>query len=147
MHKSFTLMEVVIAVIILALVGTALLKNSSDGIEFIQKISQKNQAIDAIAIVANHRNPSFNHLQKSLEDFLQDSYHIDDMDVQKIIKNKKFKYLENYLKIEMPILEGFEEEPQESIQENENIIPLRVVKLSIQNREKGDYLYILELNE
>ncbi len=142
MRKGFTFIEVVIAVVILALVGTALLKNGSDGIEFLQKVNKKDQAIYTISIVANHRNPSFNYLQKPLEAFL-DSYLIDDLEVQKVIKEQKFKYLETYPKVNMPILERFEDEEESK----ENTIPLQVVKLSIYNKDLGDYLFILELNE
>ncbi len=146
MHRGFTIIEVVIAVVILALVGTALIKNGSDGIEFLQRVHKKNEAIDMALIAANHRNPAYNHLQKPLEDFLQNSYLIDDMDLQKILKNQKFKYLETYPKVEMPVLEGFEEEePEEAMQEN--AIPLQVVKISLQGKDIGDYFYVLELNE
>ena len=146
MHRGFTIIEVVIAVVILALVGTALIKNGSDGIEFLQRVHKKNEAIDMALIAANHRNPAFNHLQKPLEDFLQNSYLIDDMDLQKILKSQKFKYLETYPKVEMPVLEGFEEEDSEEAMQ-ENAIPLQVVKISLQGKDIGDYFYVLELNE
>ncbi len=146
MHRGFTIIEVVIAVVILALVGTALIKNGSDGIEFLQRVHKKNEAINMVLIAANHRNPVFNHLQKPLEDFLQNSYLIDDMELQKILKKQKFKYLETYPKIEMPVLEGFEEEDSEEVMQ-ENAIPLQVVKISLQGKDKGDYFYVLELNE
>lgn len=146
MHRGFTIIEVVIAVVILALVGTALIKNGSDGIEFLQRVHKKNEAIDMALIAANHRNPAFNHLQKPLEDFLQNSYMIDDMDLQKILKNQKFKYLETYPKVEMPVLEGFEEEGSEEVMQ-ENAIPLQIVKISLQGKDIGDYFYVLELNE
>ncbi len=146
MHKSFTLIEVIVAVVILALVGVALLKNGNNGIDFLQKISQKDSTIDTVLIVANHRNLSFNHLQKSLEDYLQTSYSIDDMEVQKIVKSKKFKYLETYPKIDLPVLEGFEEENQDNAEE-ENAFPLQIVKISIMGKKDSSYLYMLELNE
>lgn len=146
MHRGFTIIEVIIAVVILALIGMALIKNGSDGIEFLQRVHKKNEAIDMAFIAANHRNPAFNHLQKPLEDFLQNSYLIDDMELQKILKKQKFKYLETYPKIEMPVLEGFEEEDSEEVMQ-ENAIPLQVVKISLQGKDKGDYFYVLELNE
>ena len=144
MHRGFTIIEVVIAVVILALVGTALLKNGMDGIEFIQRVEKKGAAIDYALMAVNHRNPAFNHLQKSLEDYLQDSYIIDDLDVQKIVKNQKFTYLETYPKIDIPVLEGFDKE-EESIEEN--TIPLQLVKISLSSKKGGAYFYILELNE
>lgn len=146
MHRGFTIIEVVIAVVILALVGTALIKNGSDGIEFLQRVHKKNEVVDMALIAANHRKPDFNHLQKPLEDFLQNSYLIDDMDLQKLLKSQKFKYLETYPKVEMPVLEGFEEKNSEEVMQ-ENAMPLQIVKISLQGKDIGDYFYVLELNE
>ena len=146
MHRGFTIIEVVVAVVILALVGTALIKNGRDEIEFLQRVYKKNEAINMALIAANHRNPAFNHLQKLLEDFLQNSYPIDDIELQKILKSQKFKYLETYPKVKMPVLEEFEDENSEEAMQ-ENAISLQVIKISFQGKDLGDYFYVLELNE
>ncbi len=146
MKNSFTIVEVLISVVILALVGTALLKNAGINLDFLKKISSKEEAIDVMTIIASHRNPDFNHLQKSLYDFLAKEYLLDDNDLQKILHNTKVKYQESPIKISLPTLEGFDEEDQEE-QQPQNPIDIQFVKLSATSKSFGDYLYILELNE
>ena len=145
MHRAFTIVEVLISVVILALVGTALLKNAGMNLDFLKKISSKEKAVDVMTIVASHRNPDFNHLQKSLYDFLAKEYLLDDNDLQKILRDTKVKYQETPIKISLPTLEGFDEEDQE--QQPQNPIDIQFVKLSAISKSFGDYLYILELNE
>ena len=145
MHRAFTIVEVLISVVILALVGTALLKNAGMNLDFLKKISRKEKAVDVMTIVASHRNPEFNHLQKSLYDFLAKEYLLDDNDLQKILRDTKVKYQETPIKISLPTLEGFDEEDQE--QQPQNPIDIQFVKLSAVSKSFGDYLYILELNE
>jgi len=146
MHRAFTIVEVLISVVILALVGTALLKNAGMNLDFLKKISNKEEAIDMMTIIASHRNPDFNHLQKSLYDFLAKEYLLDDNDLQKLLREKKIKYQESPIKISLPTLEGFDEEDKEE-QHPQNPIDIQLVKLSATSKSFGDYLYILELNE
>ncbi len=146
MKRSFTIVEVLISVVILALVGTALLKNAGMDLDFLKKISSKEEAIDVMTIIASHRNPDFNHLQKSLYDFLAKEYLMDDNDLQKILRSTKVKYQENRIKISLPTLEGFDEEDQKE-QQPQNPIDIQFVKLSANTKSFGDYLYMLELNE
>jgi len=145
MARAFTIVEVLISVVILALVGTALLKNAGMNLDFLKKISNKEEAIDTMTIVVAHRNPDFNHLQKSLYDFLAKEYILDDSDLQKILRQTKIKYQESPIKISLPVLEGFEEESQEG--QPQNPIDIQFLKLSATSKHFGDYLYILELNE
>ena len=145
MHRAFTIVEVLISVVILALVGTALLKNAGMNLDFLKKISNKEEAIDMMTIIASHRNPDFNHLQKSLYDFLSKEYLLDDNDLQKLLRDTKIKYQEAPIKISLPILEGFDEEDQE--EQPQNPIDIQFVKISAVSKSFGDYLYILELNE
>jgi len=145
MHRAFTIVEVLISVVILALVGTALLKNAGMNLDFLKKISSKEEAVDVMTIVASHRNPDFNHLQKSLYDVLAKEYLLDDNDLQKILRDTKVKYQETPIKISLPVLESFDEEDQE--ERPQNPIDIQFVKLSAASKSFGDYLYILELNE
>jgi prepilin-type N-terminal cleavage/methylation domain-containing protein len=144
MKKAFTIIEVMIAVVILALVGTALLKNAGSGLDFVRKISQKENAIDSLSIAVAERNPNFNHLKKSLYDFVEREFLIDDITLMKILKKKKFLYKENEVKISMPTLEGFSQqfgEEEEKLQEN--ILNLTLTKLSIQGKG-GDHLFVVD---
>ncbi len=152
MKKSFTILEVLISVVILALVGTALLKNADMNLDFFKKVSKKESAINIMTLIVSHRNLDFNHLKKSLYDFLAKEYIIDDNELQKVLRNTKVKYQEIPIKISLPTLQGFDEEHQgehqkEQEEQPQNPIDIRFVKLSATSKSFGDYLYILELDE
>ena len=139
MKRSFTLIEVIIAVFILALVGAALVKNGSATLDFMHRLHQKERSIDYITIFANHPNPDYNNLTKSLEDFL--GYSSTDDALRKILK-EKFLYRQQILKVPMPTLEGFDEEQKES-----STVNINVVKVSFTNSRNSEFFYMLELNE
>ncbi|SMC10194.1 type II secretion system protein [Nitratiruptor tergarcus] len=144
MKKAFTIIEVMIAVMILALVGTALLKNAGAGLDFMQKISKKEQVIDSISVVVAHRNPDFNHLKKSLYDFVEQEFLIDDIELLKILKGKKFLYQESEAKISLPTLEGFSQQFVEEEEKNQaNLLNFTFTKISIQGNG-GDHLFVVD---
>ena len=143
--KAFTLIEVVISVVILSLVGAALLKNAGMNMAFFSKLQKKNGAIDAMSIVAHHPNLDFNHLQKPLYAFIESDYHIDDDELKSLLKKEQFSYQERILKVVMPKLEGFDKEGKN--QENENLIDLDLIKISIHNQELGDSIYIAKIKK
>ena len=144
MKKSFTIIEVIISVVILALVGVALLKSGALNLTLLEKVGKKEAFSDYITIIANHRNVDFNHLSKALEDFLP-QFKPEDDELRKIFK-EKFSYREKIVKVKLPALEGFDEESEEE-PAAQNPIDINFIKLSIKNDESGDYIYILELNE
>jgi len=145
MKKAFTLIEVVIAVVVLALVGTALLKNAGFGIDFMEKVAKKEKSIYNLSIVIAKRNPEYNHLKKSLYDFVEPYFAIDDLELLKILKAKKFLYQEKEVKIPLKPLEGFSqglgEEEEQNVEENSINVTMR--KISIRG-DGGDYIFIME---
>ncbi len=142
--KAFTLIEVLISVTILSLIGGALLKNAGINIAFFSKLEKKNNAIDAMSIVARHPNLDFNRLQKPLYAFIESSYTIDDDELKSFLKKEQFIYQERTLKVTMPKLESFDKQEK---QENENLIDLDLVKISIHNQELGDFIYIAKIKK
>jgi len=143
MKNAFTIIEVIISVVILALVGVALLQNGAKSLDIFGHLRKKEDVSDYLTIIANHPNPDYNHLTKALEDFLP-RFRVDDDELRKLLK-RKFRYQEIFIKAELPTLEGFEEQEQE--QESPNLIDVNFVKLSIASKEGGDYIYRLQLNE
>ena len=143
--RAFTLIEVLISVVILSLIGAALLKNAGINMAYFFKLQKKNSAIDAMSIVAHHPHLDFNHLQKPLYAFVEPDYRIDDDELKSLLKKEQFTYQEHTLKVAMPKLEGFDEE--EKNQENENLIDLDLVKISIHNKKLGDFIYIAKIKK
>ena len=148
MKRSFTIVEVLVSVVILALVGTALLKNAGMNLDFLKKVSKKEEAINIMTLIVSHRNLDFNHLKKSLYDFLAKEYNVDDNELQKVLRDTKVKYQETPIKISLPTLQSVDDGNQEEQEEQpQNPIDIRFVKLSATSKSFGDYLYILELDE
>lgn len=89
--KAFSLVEVIVAVVLLATVGMTLLKigtNNQDIILFTQNYAKKT---DLFSIPFNHKNQDFHNTTKSLYDFLQGSYDLDD-ESRKTLKSIKVNY-------------------------------------------------------
>lgn len=148
MKRSFTIIEVLVSVVILALVGTALLKNAGMNLDFLKKVSKKEEAVNIMTLIVSHRNLDFNHLKKSLYDFLAKEYNVDDNELQKVLRDTKVKYQETPIKISLPTLQSVDDGNQEEQEEQpQNPIDIRFVKLSATSKSFGDYLYILELDE
>ncbi len=145
MKHAFTIIEVIISVVILALVGVALLQNGAKSLDIFEHLRKKEDISDYLTIIANHPNPDYNHLTKALEDFLP-QFAVDDDELRKLLK-QKFRYQESYIKAELPTLEGFDQEEEEQEQESPNLINVNFIKLSITSKKGGDYIYRLELNE
>ena len=143
MKRGFTIIEVIISVVILALVGVALLKSGAMNLELLEKIKNKQNGIDLITIAANHRNEDYNHLTKALEDFLPFTG-IDDDELRSFLK-EKYLYKEYVIKAKMPSMDSFDEDEEQ--QGTENIINVSFVKLSLQSDKGGEYIYVFELDE
>jgi|GEM_PF-4530211 len=142
MKKAFTIIEVIISVVILSLVGVAILKSAGLNLDYFTKISKKSQASNYITIIANHPDPDFNHLKKSLYDFLEKEYFIDDGDILKILKDTKFKYTQTELKLMLPSMDDENEEDGGG----DNPLGVSLKKLSIHSKEGGDYIFVVEPN-
>jgi hypothetical protein len=140
MKKSFTIIEVVIAAVILSFLGVALLKNAGLNIDYFERVSKKAQITEFAGIVANHLNPEFNHLKKSLYDFIEKEYYIDDSEIVKSLKDAKFTYIEDELKLDLPSMEDNESK-------GDNILGIKLKKLSVISENGGDYIFAAELNE
>lgn len=148
MKRSFTIVEVLVSVVILALVGTALLKNAGMNLDFLKRVSKKEEAINIMTLIVSHRNLDFNHLKKSLYDFLAKEYNVDDNELQKVLRDTKVKYQETPIKISLPTLQSVDDGNQEEQEEQpQNPIDIRFVKLSATSKSFRGYLYILELDE
>ncbi|MRI83431.1 MAG: hypothetical protein C6I00_03335 [Nitratiruptor sp.] len=141
-HRAFTLIEVVIAVMILALVGVALLRSGGENATLLQRVETKGRMSEYIALVAAHRNPTWNRLSKRLEDFL--GLNVLDDELRHLLKSS-FRYQEQEVKITMPTLTEFNQSQEEPEERYENPLGLSLIKVSIQNEDGGDYLYLLEM--
>jgi hypothetical protein len=87
MKKSFSLMEVIIAVVMLSVVMLTLLQIKSDNIFLVSKSNYQSKLIDYIQLVANIDNED----KKNENIFLNKLYEFKNDDIRKEFKDIKIK--------------------------------------------------------
>ncbi len=117
MTKAFTLIEVLVSVMILAIVGTGLLQissNSKDNFIFLKKKGEFDR-LASIAFV--HHKQKYHHKDMTLYDFIEDSYSNIDDDLRKYLKAIKVSYSQEEVATFNPLEE--ESDDQSPVQEQE----------------------------
>lgn len=94
MKKGFSLIEVLIATVILSVVGIALLQMGSKNQKINRYIDQKSSIAHLASVVGFHHNINFNKTEKTLYDFLKSDYKIDNFDIKKMLEEQKVRYVE-----------------------------------------------------
>lgn len=137
MKPGFSLIEVMIATVILAVVGVALLQMGSKNQKINEYIENKNSIAHLTSIVGFHHDPAFNKTQKSLYDFLKNDYTIDNMEIKNLLEKRSVRYVEQKV---MTVDFG---ESNESI-ENRDIMRFDIMRASIIISNITANLYFLE---
>jgi prepilin-type N-terminal cleavage/methylation domain-containing protein len=94
MRRGFSLIEVMIATVILAVVGVALLQMGSKNQKIDDYVGRKNSVAHLTSIIGFHHDPKFNNTQKSLYDFLKNDYTIDNMEIKSFLEKRSVRYVE-----------------------------------------------------
>ncbi len=94
MRNGFSLIEVIIATVILAIVGVALLQMGSKNQKIDSYVEQKSSIAHLTTIIGFHHDPKYNKTQKSLYDFLKNSYTIDNSEIKSLLEARKVQYVE-----------------------------------------------------
>ena len=124
MKRGFSLIEVMIATVILAVVGVALLQMGSKNQKIDQYVEGKSAIAHLTSVIGFHHDPKFNKTQKTLYDFLKNDYAIDNTDIKSFLENRQVQYVEQKV---MTIDFG---EGNDSL-ENRDIMRLDVKRASI----------------
>lgn len=94
MRKGFSLVEVIIATVIIAIVGISLLEMGTKNQKIDLYIDKKSSLSQYSSIISFHHKPDFNNLDKTLFDFIEKDYDIDHDEVKKFLKSEKISYKE-----------------------------------------------------
>lgn len=94
MRRGFSLIEVMIATVILAIVGVSLLQMGSKNQKIDNYIERKNSIAHLTSVIGFHHDPKFNKTQKSLYDFLKNDYTVDNMDIRSFLEKRSVRYVE-----------------------------------------------------
>ena len=92
MTKAFTLIEVLVSVMILAVVGTGLLQISTNSKHNFIYLKNKSEFDRLASIALIHNNQKFHHKNMTLYDFIKDDYNNIDDDLRKYLKEIKVAY-------------------------------------------------------
>ncbi len=150
--KAFTLIEVLVSITILAVVATGLFKislNSKANFEYLYKKSQFDR-LSSIAFM--HNDQKFHHKEKSLYDFLRESYTIKDDEIRQYFKKIKVSYSqEEYSTLSLGDSSDTENIDETNSQDQEgDIIPnITFVfdKITISNKNQSTYAYKIYMRE
>lgn len=95
MRRGFTLVEVLIAVVIVSIAGIALLKMNSANLFFFTKLKNYAQMQEVLAIAGLHGSNMYKRDDKSLYDILEPHYTIDNDDLRKYLDSQTYRYDES----------------------------------------------------
>ena len=94
MRKSFSLIEVMIATVIIAIVGLTLLQMGTRHQKMDDYIEQKSKIANYLSITAFHHDPTFNKSDKTPYDYLKNDYTIDHLEIKQLLDRDPFYYIE-----------------------------------------------------
>ena len=137
MRQGFSLIEVMIATVILAIVGVALLQMGSKNQKIDHFVDEKSSIAQLTSVIGFHHDPKFNKTEKTLYDFLKSDYTIDNTDIKSFLDSRRVRYVEQNM---MTIDFG---ENNESL-ENKDVMRFEIKRASIIISNITASLYFLE---
>jgi len=144
MTSAFTLIEVLVSVMILAVVGTGLLQISSNSKQNFIFLKEKSKFDRLASIAFIHNNQKYHHKEMTLYDFIRDDYDKIDDELRKYLKEYKVKYNHEEISTFNPLGESVDDQNQsEDSDDLQNPIDLTIIyeKISIQKEKNGAYAY------
>ncbi|MEA1918825.1 MAG: prepilin-type N-terminal cleavage/methylation domain-containing protein [Campylobacterota bacterium] len=140
MRSAFTLVEVIAATAIASIAGLALLQMNSNYAFMFSKLKQSSTMSEQISLIGNHADSKYHRTSKTLYDILDRTYTIDNDDLRKYLKDKKFDYNERLV---ATISFGEEEMEEEEFSMGDSqetsaaapIVQFELIQVSIKNSE------------
>jgi len=131
--KGFSLIEVLVAVMILAVVGVALMQINVKNQKISEFIDKKTKLSQISSIVGFHHKTDYKKLQKSVYDFLKNDYEIDNTYIKQKLDSYKIYYDEKISgKIEF------------DNNNSQDIKSLNIIQAIAKNNNKTTNIYFLE---
>ena len=131
--KGFSLIEVLVAVMILAVVGVALMQINIKNQKISEFIDKKTKLSQISSIVGFHHKTDYKKLQKSIYDFLKNDYEIDNTYIKQKLDSYKIYYDERVSgKIEF------------DNNNSQDINSLNIIQAIAKNNNKTTNIYFLE---
>jgi prepilin-type N-terminal cleavage/methylation domain-containing protein len=143
MSRAFTLIEVLVSVMILAVVGTGLLQISTNSKHNFIFLKEKSEFDRLASIAFTHNNQKFHHKDITLFDFIKDDYHDISDELRKYLKNIKVSYSDKEVSTFNPLENETQEEEQEETNPLQNNLNLTIIynKITISKEKNSAYAY------
>ncbi len=117
MTKAFTLIEVLVSVMILAVVGTGLLQISSNSKHNFMFLKEKSEFDRLASIAFIHNDQKYHNKDITLYDFIKDEYTNIDDDLRKYLKDIKVNYSHEEVSTFNPLEGSVDDQNQDGEQE------------------------------
>lgn len=148
MRKAFTLIEVIVAAGIIAIVALGLLQVHGTNTKLIANISTKYQTQEEFSLVLLNADEQWHHTTKSLYDFISKDIKTKDDDIKTLLKKKKFDYsYKEFSKVEIlsKDLEEFASSLEGADLDKLPELKLTINKVAITSQEGNAYGYTVSL--
>ncbi len=146
--KAFTLIEVLIAVMLLAIAGAALMQVSINNKNNFELTANRVIFDEEVSIPLTHRDKKYHKTTKDLYTYLSAEYNLTNDEIIKFLKSKKFSYEQKNFSVIKP----FEDENESEISLNPNqdqtnipSLTINIDKITIFDKENSFTAYTMRL--
>ena len=145
MRRGFSLVEVMIATVIIALVGLSLLQMGTRHQKMDDYIEQKSDLASLLSIATLHHDAKFDKLTKSAYDYLENSYSIDHTEIKRMLQDTEFHYVRQELESIDFGEESMEEEEEDfSVERSRQSQRFYIYKGTIRHKETAATFFFLQ---
>ena len=145
MTKAFTLIEVLVSVMILAVVGTGLLQISTNSKHNFIYLKEKSKFDRLASIAFIHNNQKYHKKNMTFYDFIKDDYSKIDDDLRQYLKNIKIDYTHEEISTFNPLEGSLDDMNQSDETQQEENTPLNLTitydKVSVKYKENATFCY------
>ena len=148
--KAFTLIEVLVAVVILSTVAVMLFEISTNSKNNYAFLSSKANFTTLASIPLMHNNQKFQNSEKSLFAYLRNDYDIKDDELRKYLKGKKVHYnQEEFSKISLlDEGESLDQIPEDEKDKMTNMnFKIIFTKIQLNSKKQSTFAYQVEITQ
>lgn len=148
MRKAFTLVEVLIAAVLVSVVVVGLFQSSQNNLLLIDFAKKKEATNEIFSLILLNENEEWNRSEKDLYEFIKDKFDIKNDDLKTYLKNQKVLYSQeeaNLIDLSEAYAEKLLDIKDENLQNIQELLPkIQVDKLLISSKEHKVYGFVFK---
>lgn len=148
MRKAFTLVEVLIAAVLVSVVVIGLFQSSQNNLLLIDFAKKKEATNEIFSLILLNENEEWNRSEKDLYEFVKDKFDIKNDDLKTYLKNQKVLYSQeeaNLIDLSEAYAEKLLDIKDENLQNIQELLPkIQVDKLLISSKEHKVYGFVFK---